>query len=309
MKRLGLAGVVLTMAFLTLVAIALANDRGGSVLEKARPSSGCPNTMITLTGKKFGKPGIGAAWFTARVIPFDWLEEAKITSETSATTRVPFFLALTGADEKGRVSLERPPLGKRSNQVPFTLTSLVTCLKGPERKEAQEAPESKEGSEGKEGPEGPEGPEGQEGKEGKGGPAGASSASTIMGGSRGAVVVPEGLRKFLAGSGLSAANATESEVSVSASAVATNASNLDVTVLGSPTPPGQSIEFALWVNGAATPLACAMNTSGAHTCSDTTDTASLPAGATVSLSVFYNHQGAPTPSANLPRVTFGYEVG
>ena len=130
-----------------------------------------------------------------------------------------------------------------------------------------------------------------------------------MGGSHGAVVVPEGLRKFLAGSGLSAANATESEVNVSASAVATNASNLDVTVLGSPTPPGQSIEFALWVNGAATPLACAMNTSGAHTCSDTTDTASLPAGATVSLSVFYNHQGAPTPSANLPRVTFGYEVG
>ena len=144
MKRLGLAGVVLTMAFLTLVAIALANDRGGSVLEKARPSSGCPNTMITLTGKKLGKPGTGAAWFTARVIPFGWLEEAKITSETSATTRVPFFLALTGADEKGRVSLERPPLGKRSNQVPFTLTSLVTCFKAPERKESQEAPESKE---------------------------------------------------------------------------------------------------------------------------------------------------------------------
>ena len=130
-----------------------------------------------------------------------------------------------------------------------------------------------------------------------------------MGGSHGAVVVPEGKRRFLAGSGLSAAKAAESEVSVGASAVATNASNLDVTVLGSPTPPNQSIEFALWVNGAATPLTCAMNTSGAQTCSDTTDTASLPAGATVSLSVFYNHQGEPTTSANLPRVTFGYEVG
>jgi hypothetical protein len=91
--------------------------------------------------------------------------------------------------------------------------------------------------------------------------------------------------------------------------VAANASNLDVTVLGSPTPSGQSIEFTLWVNGAATPLTCAVNTAGAHTCSDTTDKASLPAGATVSLSVFYNHQGEPTPSANLPRVIFGYEVG
>jgi hypothetical protein len=309
MKRLDLVSVVLTMAFLTQAGSALANDRGGSVLEKARPSSGCPNSMITLSGKKFGKPGTGAAWFTARVIPFAWLEEAKITSETSATTRVPFFLALTGADEKGHVSLERPPLGKRSNQVPFTLTSLVTCFKGPERKEAQEAPESKEGTEGREGPEGPEGVEGKEGKEGKAGPAGAATASTVMGGSRGAVVVPEGLHKFLAGSGLTTANATESEVSVSASAVATTASNLAVTVLGNPTPPEQSIEFALWVNGAATPLACAISTSGAHTCTDTTDTASLPAGATVSLSVFYNHQGAPTPSANLPRVTFGYQLG
>jgi hypothetical protein len=157
----------------------------GPVLESASPSAACPNTTITLTGKHFGRPGTRSAWFAAGVSPSGVSEEAKILSETSATTRVPIFLALPGPNENGQVGLETTG-GKRSNQISFTLSSLVTCFQGkegPPGKEGKQGPAGKEGKEGPPGKEGKQGQAGNEGKEGKEGPIGKEGPEGKGGGS------------------------------------------------------------------------------------------------------------------------------
>jgi hypothetical protein len=113
---------------------------------------------------------------------------------------------------------------------------------------------------------------------------------------------------FLAGSGLSTPSSNESDVSVGTSAVETTARNLHVTILGSASPTGHIVEFILFVEGFPTGLKCALFTGVSTTCSDTTDTASIPAGTTVSLDVF-NNTVVGNAATTLPRVLFGYEAG
>jgi hypothetical protein len=167
------------------------------------------------------------------------------------------------------------------------------------------------GPQGETGATGPAGMNGLNGEAGPTGPAGTSESQT-MGGSIGAVAVPLDETEYLAGVGLSTASADASDVGVGASAVTATASNLFVTL---PQGPGRSkLEFHLAVNGADTDLGCTIINVGianvSSTCSDTTDTASIPPGATVSLAVFNNSgqflNGQPIP---LPRVLFGYEEG
>ena len=156
------------------------------VLESASPSSGCPGTHITLTGKRFGSTG-GKAEFLAGVFPFRSDVPVTITSSTTAETEVPIFL--TVKDEEGRVEIDFR--GADSNHIPFTFTSLVTCFKGEggggggtTGPTGPTGPEGKEGSEGKEGPTGPAG-EGGGGGEGTTGPTGPTGEGGGGGGTTG----------------------------------------------------------------------------------------------------------------------------
>jgi hypothetical protein len=177
-------GALLTAAFLMMVGSAWANDGGGGpVLEKATPNSGCPGETITLTGKKFGKAGKGGqrqGIFSGKVIPFYWGEPATVTSETTATTVVPIFLALPGEEEKGGVRLETSS-GANSNEIPFTLTSLVTCFRGATGTTGATGPAGKEGAQGTTGATGPAGKEGAQGTTGATGPAGKEGAQGTTG--------------------------------------------------------------------------------------------------------------------------------
>ncbi len=131
-----------------------------------------------------------------------------------------------------------------------------------------------------------------------------------MGGSIGAVVVsPEAIDDmYLAGSGLSTADSNESSVSVGSSAVDTIARDLFVSTPGSASSSiVHELQAGLFVNGHSTGLACTFNTSAETTCSDTSDSAIIPAGSTVSL--FLHDVSDRTGPITLPRVVFGYEVG
>jgi hypothetical protein len=166
------AGALLAAAFLMMVGSAWGHEsphEPNPVLEKATPSSGCPNTTVTLSGKHFGKAGVGKAWFAAGVVPLGWPEEASISNETTASTRVPIFLALPGSDENGQVFLETTA-GKRSNPIPFTITSLVPCFKGASGATGATGPTGASGSTGA------TGPAGTEGAKGAAGPTGATGA-------------------------------------------------------------------------------------------------------------------------------------
>jgi hypothetical protein len=161
---------VMALGVLVLLSGAqVASAKASIVLEKATPESGCPGTTVTLTGKNFGSPGSGKAEFRAKVFPFNSDEAATITSSTSATTVVPIFLAVTSADEKGSLALDRG--GNDSNKINFTLTSLATCFKG--------------GGGGGTGPTGPPGPTGATGPTGAGGGTGGEPGPTGPTGSTG----------------------------------------------------------------------------------------------------------------------------
>ena len=126
-----------------------------------------------------------------------------------------------------------------------------------------------------------------------------------MGGSTsGFDLAAAGAHRYLAGSGLSSPNETESSVSTGSSAAATTASNLYVNLAGSLSSPAgsQAVEFSVVVNGTSTALTCTIVFG--TVCSNTSATASIPAGATVSVEAF-----SAVEEVTVPRVRFGYEVG
>jgi hypothetical protein len=147
---------------------------------------------------------------------------------------------------------------------------------------------------------------GTNGATGATGDTGTPAESEVMAGSIGEVSLPTGGiggAKYLAGSGLSTPSSTESSVSVGSSAVATTARNLFVTIIGGASPSGQDLGFELFVNGSLTSLRCNLDTGVHITCSETSETADIPAGATVSLALYDDG----TEAVTLPRVLFGYE--
>jgi hypothetical protein len=78
-------------------------------------------------------------------------------------------------------------------------------------------------------------------------------------------------------------------------------------VLGTASPFKQLLQLELNVNGAGSELKCFLVAGVTQTFMDTTHTASIPAGATVSLIVA---NGGPSgEEVTLPRVLFGYEMG
>lgn len=177
---------------------------------------------------------------------------------------------------------------------------------GPAGAQGPQGPASPQGPAGDNGMNGTNGATGATGATGETGDAGTPAESEVMAGSIGAVSMPAGGiagAKYLAGSGLSTPSSTESSVSVGSSAVATTARNLFVSIIGGASPIGQDLGFGLFVNGTLTSLRCNLDTGVHSTCSETTDTADIPAGATVSL-VLYDDGAEPV---TLPRVLFGYE--
>jgi hypothetical protein len=136
------------------------------ILETASPDLGCPGTEITLAGQNFGATGKAKAEFAANVPPFHFTEQATVTSSTSAKTVVPIFLVVTSKDEEGTIALDN---GHDSNAIAFTLTSLVSCLKGG----------------GGAGTTGPTGPTGEKGVTGSTGPEGKSGGTGGTGGPTG----------------------------------------------------------------------------------------------------------------------------
>jgi len=311
------------------------------VLEQVNPGSGCPEAKITLSGKNFGPTGTGKAWFSdGSAVPFGFSEPAMISSETSATTMVPIFLVEMN-NENGVVYLETTK-GKVSNAIPFKLTNLNSCFKGltgpsgatgptgaagatgPTGSQGVTGPAGATGAPGSTGEPGPTGPAGSQGSQGAAGAAGATGAAgptgepgptgpsgspaeaTIMGGSIGSIVLANPYGLWLAGSGLSDATTSESEVSVGASAAAATASNLSVTISGES---AQAFPvFELLVNGEYGGLGCFIG-EHEHACSNTEAKVAIPAGATVSLGMadgLYVEGQAP---AKLGRVVFGYQVG
>jgi hypothetical protein len=278
-------------------------------LEHVTPGSGCPEAKITLTGKKFGPSGTGKAWFSnGGAFPFAFPEPATVSSETSATSILPLFLTEIN-NENGTIYLETIK-GKLSNAIPFKATNLNSCFKGPT---GATGPTGPAGATGATGPAGSQGVTGATGATGTTGPTGATgptgssgsgpAEATIMGGSTEASPDFEtaGVEDFLAGSGLSSWD-PDSVVAVGASAAATTASNLYVSIDGS-LPGNEEIRFVLVVNHVATGLGCVIP-NAAKACSDTSDNASVPAGASVSLAAESLVEGGV-----VPRVLFGYELG
>lgn len=103
---------------------------------------------------------------------------------------------------------------------------------------------------------------------------------------------------WLAPEGLSTQASSYGDVSESASALASTASNLWVTTTPALTGIG-SWEFLLEVNGSLTGLACVISVSQSS-CSDTSGSAAIPAGASVALEIGKNGPAGPS------RVTFGW---
>lgn len=322
--RVSLAGTLGLLMFFGGAEMASAHqqpEEPNPVLEHVTPASGCPEAKITLTGQKFGPTGTGKAWFAdGGAVPFGFSEPATITGETSATSTVPIFLAEIN-NENGAVYLESTK-GKLSNGIPFKLTNLNTCFKGGVGAAGPTGPAGATGATGATGPRGvtgatgATGATGPRGATGPTGPSGSGPAdATIMGGSiEGGNTEREGFqfsegagsRGYLAGSGLSIPQFTDPSVSVGASATATTASNLYVSIDGSLPPNGDGeVRFALVVNASPTSLSCQISPAS-KTCSDTSDTASIPAGASVSLEVLDEITNV---GVEMPRVLFGYELG
>ena len=124
-----------------------------------------------------------------------------------------------------------------------------------------------------------------------------TNVTQLMGGSAGAV--SSAAASFLAPSGLSAPNASETDVDALASAVQSTAGNLSVRVSAAP---GGSAgwRFVLVVNGGSAAVQCSI-TASSTTCVDGTDRVAVPAGARVALEAIPS--GTPTAGT---RVMFGW---
>ncbi|HEX4435265.1 MAG TPA: hypothetical protein VH061_00570 [Solirubrobacteraceae bacterium] len=164
---------------------------------------------------------------------------------------------------------------------------------------------NQQGPAGAPGAKGAGGATGAAGSQGKQGLSGSPVGGTITGGSLDGVEYEEtGQGGYIAGSGFS--NVGDETVSVPASAAATVASNLHVTTfdhpLESPFLPAE-IRFRLVVNHSPTDLSCVI-ISPSEGCSDASDTASVPADATLAIGV-----EPETIAVSMPRVLFAYELG
>lgn len=124
---------------------------------------------------------------------------------------------------------------------------------------------------------------------------GSANVSQMMGGSDGTI----SSLVDLAPVGLSTPNFTYTNVTAGASAVASTAGNLSVQVSTAPGS-GNTWKFSLVFHGAVSSLSCTISGT-ATSCTDTSDTASIPAGTTAS---FQADPTVGTPAAT--RVTFGW---
>lgn len=130
---------------------------------------------------------------------------------------------------------------------------------------------------------GPRGRRGRSGPQGPGGSAGVagapgSPAASIMTARTSATIGQEG---FLAASGSSTMSGTESDVTVLTPDATTIAQDLAVTDLTS-TPGDNTRVYVLRVNGSDTALTCSI-VSGAHTCTDSMDSVSIPPASQVTI--------------------------
>ncbi|HEX3693172.1 MAG TPA: hypothetical protein VHU13_07500 [Solirubrobacteraceae bacterium] len=105
----------------------------------------------------------------------------------------------------------------------------------------------------------------------------------MIGGSQGSVVLVVGVSRFLAPSGQSVSSASASG-NEAAMPVAKTASNLRVGLTGTTVPLTGSFTLTLLVNGSVSALTCTVP-AGSGTCSDTTDTVALAAGAEIAFEV------------------------
>jgi hypothetical protein len=189
-----MAGVGAPLAAVLMAAGSAYAHESGPVLEKGTPGSGCPGTTIMLTGKQLGKTGTGgsrSAIFSAKAAPFSFSVPANETSENSATTTVPFFLVLSSEEGQGGVRFQSSS-GVRSNEIPFALAPLASCLKGstgatgatgstgPSGTTGVTGATGPAGVTGATGPQGPTGPTGPTG-EGERGPTGATGSGGLAG--------------------------------------------------------------------------------------------------------------------------------
>jgi hypothetical protein len=113
---------------------------------------------------------------------------------------------------------------------------------------------------------------------------------------------PGGGGGFIVGSGMSTLG--DESNSVVASGVDTAARNLFVRVSETPTSlfPNTGLRIILYVNHSPTSLSCVIN-APATTCWNTSDSASVPAGATLSILA-----ETLTDVEEVPLVTFGYDL-
>lgn len=135
-------------------------------------------------------------------------------------------------------------------------------------------PRGRRGRSGAQGGVGPQGPSGSAG--GAGAPG--SSAASIMTARTSATIGQEG---FFAPSGSSTMSGTESAVTVLTPDATTVAQDLAVTDLTS-TPGDNTRVYVLRVNGSDTSLTCSI-VSGAHGCTDSVDTVSIPPASQVTI--------------------------
>jgi hypothetical protein len=127
----------------------------------------------------------------------------------------------------------------------------------------------------------------------------STNVTQMMGGSIGTVGLSGGL---LAPVGLSTPTLTSSDVSMSASEVPGTAGNLYVQISAAPNM-GAFVgwQFNLVVNSTLATLGCSI-TGSSTSCTDTSDTAPIPAGASIWLNVSHTGGGSP-PTV---RVSFGW---
>ncbi|MGB3069122.1 MAG: hypothetical protein WBC18_11260 [Ottowia sp.] len=147
-------------------------------------------------------------------------------------------------------------------------------------------PQGPQGDIGPVGPAGPQGPVGPQGIQGEVGPVGPSNVP-ILGSSGGGVIPGGGLAgawtRYIGTASVSTPGGSESGQSV-AFPVAGTLKNLRVRTSDNPGnfTGNQTYTFTVMVNGNATGITCTESVS-ATSCSDTTNTASIAAGDTISL--------------------------
>jgi hypothetical protein len=125
----------------------------------------------------------------------------------------------------------------------------------------------------------------------------SANVTQEMGGSAGFI----SSNVFLAPSGVSSGSVLETDAEAGTSALPSTAANLWVSTPSIPLSAGWI--FTLRVNGANTNLSCLITTLGSTpNCSDTTDTVTIPAGATVDLAMTETGGGVSSP---IP-ITFGW---